>query len=386
MALLAGCPLLVFTGSATAQLWTNQPSANGPSQVLTDTFRTLSRLTPAGSIPQLPRGARPGDVSTLGTPLNFSMQVGAGSTLRRSGRAGVGYGSGFAPSSPQPTGTSLFGRRYYSGSGLGSLGSWGGGSAYPPLTRDNPGLLMRRPDLPMLPSPRLAAVAIHENAASSQPAEAIPLQRDPVPIESLVKEYIDGRRAGFMEQGWQKFREGQYRAAGDLFALAASVCTDDPAPRAEVEVARIFPAIATKQYSVAAGALRWLLTPNRRTGELPDPQFLTTLDQIESRYGQKTDFQLHFRELEAIAIANPDVVEYQALRSIFLLARRDEVAASFYARSIAATVHHPWPSLAPLIERTVSRGTNASPAATRPSASAEKPILLPDLDVLATQR
>jgi hypothetical protein len=244
----------------------------------------------------------------------------------------------------------------------------------PSLT--NPGLLLQRPDLL---GGDLAAV---RTDATSQPAEFIDAGRPAAPLTEIARDYVATRRHTYLTQAWEKFAQGRYRHAVELFALAESVCLDDTAARVELEVGMMMSNVASGQYAAASNCLRWLLTPDRRTGDLPDADFLDRVSQIGSRYGapRQVDFREHATRVVNIAVASPDAAYLQALRAVMLWARGGQAEALHVARNLPPPRQRElrvlvWPVLSRVMERSMQRA--AAQAQSRPALELE-PILVPD--------
>ena len=114
---------LFFTAPAGAQMANWRPSEWGPSQVLTNTLNRVGggRQAAGWTLGSLNRPSA-ADVASVASPPGINT---LGSTaFRRPGRGGVGYSSAYTPL--RSSGTSLLGRRYGDGGGVGlASGRWG---------------------------------------------------------------------------------------------------------------------------------------------------------------------------------------------------------------------------------------------------------------------
>jgi hypothetical protein len=201
-------------------------------------------------------------------------------------------------------------------------------------------------------------------------------------MDDLARNDITTRRKAFIDQAWLKFTAREYRAAGDVFGLADSLALDDASARVDIQLGKMLAALASHQYALAGNALKYLLTTNRRTSELPDPLFLDRLPALIAHYGNPTDFREHLSSIEVLAIANPRVIELQALRATMLWANKDPVGALFYAKSIVSDKDVPWTVLASVMDRA---GRSVSQDANTTSKPAELTSPLLPTDLLAHQ-
>ncbi len=225
------------------------------------------------------------------------------------------------------------------------------------------------------PEIAIKARTLHAPASAGPVPGMAPLETK-LPLEDLARNYVRARREAFMAQGWQLFKEGAYREAYGVFSLADAVSLDDLQARASVKLAMLFAGIASQKYAQALNTLRWLLTPDSRTGRLPDPLFLGRISDVRSLYGFEENepspygvgaaspYTGHVSALELFAIRNPDSVEAKVLYAFALWQDKADANARgnalFRARQIASDPEagQPWRNLYQLMQNadTIDRG------------------------------
>jgi hypothetical protein len=338
-----------------------RPTEDSPTQQI---GKNLGNLSPGGSGYQSSSRLNRSDSVASVAPRNFS----------QTGRRASGYGAWDAPLRGTSSRGGLFSRETRRDNSLlpPDLGS---ARLFPELNRKKPGLLLRdggvyAEDLP--------DIAIRDPAASRPAEEMEEAARRPVQLDDLARDYIATHRTSYIDQAWQSFARGQYRVAGDYFSLARSLSFDYPAIRADIEIGSMASSIGSGQYSSAVRSLQWLLTPDRRSGDLPDPSFVEKLPRLSDRYGDKEQFKEHGRKVEAEANANPTVPILLALRCVVLWERGDQAGAKFYAKNLGDTNPEPWPRLSQVMER-ASSGTSSEANVTSRPADYARPLLPSDL-------
>lgn len=237
----------------------------------------------------------------------------------------------------------LAGRRQDNYSSFGEIPAFQGYnlSPMPGYSLDKPGVMVKAsPAEATAPAPDLIV-----RSTPGQPANGPPQ----VPLEQVVRDYIDGRRAIYLEQGWQQFKAGKYRAACDLFRLADTTLADSPARALEVKFALLIGGFGAGQLALANNALVWLLTDDPRTGQIRDPDLLQRLEGMESYYDNRADFTEQFRATERAAMAANAGPEIQALRAVLLWGRKDRIGAIFHAKALA-DAGLPWSRLSQIMD------------------------------------
>ncbi len=167
----------------------------------------------------------------------------------------------------------------------------------------------------------------------------VPEDGPKVTFETLIENYIDGRREAYLEAGWALFKEGRYREATDQFSLADSVSVDDIGYRAEVKSAQMIGGMATGQYSMALHSLAWLLGEDSRSeairqldGQLVrggrmtgvrQPDLLRQLPTVNEIYlstdsGRSPDYERHLTEISLFAARNPTGAEGRVMKALLL--------------------------------------------------------------------
>lgn len=159
-----------------------------------------------------------------------------------------------------------------------------------------------------------------------------------VTVDDLIENYIHRRRDGYVSLAWEHFQAAtseateeqaasRYRKAFDLFLLADAVARSAPAggrstgarQRAEVKLGIVFAGVASRQNAMAINSLRWLLTRDPKTGQLPDPDFLIR-NMLEGQ--PLTDVAKlstsATAEVEQFSISMPASIEAQALYAFVL--------------------------------------------------------------------
>ncbi|MHC4671647.1 MAG: hypothetical protein ACYTF1_07525 [Planctomycetota bacterium] len=174
-----------------------------------------------------------------------------------------------------------------------------------------------------------APIAIKRNLSGN--AQGAENPKNTLPLEQLVNNYIMSHRQNYLQLGWEKFKEGKYRAACDVFLLADSVSYDNPRARSQVKLAVLQAAVASRQYMLASSSLKWLITPHFKTKQLPNPEFLSRINNVRTNYGIESDFDEHVLSLNLYARNNVKSAELTALRSVVLWSRGDVSDALHYA-------------------------------------------------------
>jgi hypothetical protein len=290
------------------------------------------------------------------------------------GRRGGSFSNpGFASLSPMPV------------SGFADLTRFSG-------TREKPGLLVRQGGSgeqvlvgtgaePLVqPDAAVRRETLTESGVAGQTGAKVPL-------EQLVQSYVASHRETYMAQGWQRFKEGQYRVATDLFSMADSVSVSEPGARIPIKRAMVAAGIASRQYSLAGNALSWLLSDDPVSKTARDPAILENLRNLAANYGESEAGQRDYSEqaavLIALATANPDSIETQALRVIVLWGQNDRSSAEFYAQKLReekpGQSNEPWKRLWPAMQA----ASQATPAARTPTTG---PALITMDDPVAGSR
>jgi hypothetical protein len=329
-----------------------RPSERGP---ITDINRTLGMGYGAG----INRGAS--SVASLPDQTN---------TMPR--RRGAFPPNPMQPYQSNTSGTSWIGR-YQASPWTMRTGGYGyrGGGRIPEYSSTNPGLLLRRPDKTDDQPPDVAIKSSSIGTLTDTLGGTDPVSsQNQLPLDQLVKNYIGGHRESYLNQGWAAFKQGQYRQAGELFSMAEAVSMDDVQARTEVKIAILHASDASSQYAVAINTLKWLLSDDPHTGEIRDAHFLNRLSNVESRYGNKTDYAAHIRELEDVAIANATSFEFKGLRAVVLWTKNDRARAMFYAKDLTTTGKPPWSRLYSLMQ-----ASEAEPPIIESNSPASKPAL-----------
>lgn len=354
--LLCAC-LVACPGVARAQFFNQMPSER-TLQTLDRSLGRLSSRTGAQNFARGSGGSTSGALSPSSSPLR----------PRPRGAAGAGYGSDFGTSSARGSGSALLGKRYASGRGVGGFGGGGGGGGGLGFANSEmPGLVLRRPGA------LLNTDATESLAVATRPSDLLDRPARRANLDELARDYVKARRDDYLHRGWQHFAQGDYRAACDVFSIAQAATAGDRRNQVEVYVAVLCAAVAANQQERAMNALRWLLTVDARTGDLPDPQFLTHFQGLSSRYTDQNVFRAHMQIVEAYALRDVSRQERQALRSVMLWARGDRANALFYARSLKDA---PWVRLTQVVERTNAAPAVELPPSTQPAPGSE-PILMP---------
>lgn len=159
-----------------------------------------------------------------------------------------------------------------------------------------------------------------------------------LPLEQLVKNYILSHQQNYLQLGWKQFQDGEYRVACDTFMLADSVSYDTLKNRSLVKLAILQAAVASRQYMLASGSLKWLITPDSGTKQLPNPDFLSQIKNARTNYGIESDFDKHVLFLNLYARNNVESAELTALRSVVLWSRGDRSDALHYAGQLSQMV------------------------------------------------
>jgi len=249
----------------------------------------------------------------------------------------------------------IFGRRLPVGGDPTFVALGGKLPALPEYTRERPGLLLR----PTGGGGTTEAVAVRREVQLTTTAPAFTETPEIAPpqvtVAELVANYVQNRRQAYLNAGWERFREGQYREALDQFTLADGVTTDDMAARMEVRTAILAAAVAAHQPLRAVTSLAWLLSDDPRTGQFRGEGFLEQLANLSQRYGTPEDFTEHVRYVETLANTT-QTTESQALRAVMLWSRGDRTNAMFYARELLKSEkQQPWTRLIGLMEATGRR-------------------------------
>ena len=224
-----------------------------------------------------------------------------------------------------------------------------------------------------------------------------------LPLEELVKNYINGRRQAYLGRGRRLFKERRYREAHNAFTLADAVSLDDSKARSLVKLMMVYSGVASQQYSQAIVALKWLLnwlaTPDPQTGQLPDPDSLNQID-VRSLYGVEQGqalggmeevhpYDVHVRNVEGLVIQNPTIVESKALHAFVLWQDKGNIGtrgnALFHAQRIASSpgAREPWTNLHQVMQNAdaASRRFKTAPgveSSLSESVSALLPFKLPE--------
>jgi hypothetical protein len=318
-----------------------------------------------------------------GTPRNVFM--GSGST-----RVLPGGGRGGGPGYYRMRGQDVVDRMYRDSQTQGPLGldrrnQWPLGDVnYQDWVQ--PEVMNRQPSLisPFgSPSP-----ATQPAIAQTQPAG---LDRQFSP-DVLAQNYIHGRVRSYMDLGWRYFKDAQadgsnYRQACELFALADAVSLGDPKSpaatnqtRADAKLAMVYAAVASEQYVRGMVSLAWLLGSDpkvNKSGELPDPMFLSRIEDLRGRYALPELYDAQVRALDVMISnskqgATPELV---ALRAVVLFADKTNAQtrtnALFYARELnKPEVGRPWSNLyQAMMNATAGGGTDASGKILEPASS-----------------
>jgi len=136
-----------------------------------------------------------------------------------------------------------------------------------------------------------------KTAGATVGASFIGEEGEKVELNALMEKYIVSRRDEYFQRGWQYFKRELYEDAYNEFELADRVSFKDPKKRAKAKLAQIYTAIASQQHNLAVTQLIWLLREDRRTGQLPDPYFLLSIENLDEKYVDLRTFDQHVQRL-----------------------------------------------------------------------------------------
>jgi hypothetical protein len=195
-----------------------------------------------------------------------------------------------------------------------------------------------------------------------------------VDLNELTETYIVSRRDEYFQRGWQFFERELYEDAYNSFDLADRVSFKEPEIRARAKLAQFYTAVASEQHSLAITHLRWLLQERRQTGQLPDPLFLLSVENLDQKYGDLKTFNQHIQRL--VTVASQDrvpgqenqagaretiqrqrlrflhgVAPIRAMAAVMLWAKNKDEAV-FFAQNMLTEegIPQPWSKLPDLIE------------------------------------
>jgi hypothetical protein len=183
-------------------------------------------------------------------------------------------------------------------------------------------------------------------AATSPPSADPSAARQSLSLEELVTNHLAASRRSYMEEGWRRFRTGDYQGALRMFSLAENASLDEPEERAYARIAMAYTGIAAGQFAQAANSLEWLVSNSSRPGQTGHPQAFnrifddnnasTMADLYVSPDGlaQTREYEKANVSVETMAAQNRDLPIARALLALVEWGRGRRPNAIFEARKI----------------------------------------------------